>query len=425
MPITKLTKAHPLVERMVFFCLTLGGALILLPPAAAAARDIGQEFEDRVAQPITVGMGPSLQIFGGQGVFRYTAKTATAADPRKAVFVYDCQRLAKPPVLTGTMSDPAWKNLPPAGQFVQGLYDGPPFPLAAKQTSFHVGYDDDNLYIGIDLADPDIELLKASYTQYDSTIYWDDAAEIYVEPGFTHRRAYKFIVNPLGTRYDSFMENTLYGRTEDLGWGAGSLWKTRAGRDNRGWYIEMQVPFSDLGASSPKSGALYSFQIVRFCRTMKNGGMEYSSWAPGGSFATMDLFGYLVFSAKLDELEGEFLAKAGAAKDGVLTLKTARGELSYISFAQLQAKEIARANKLAQDTELLFASKKDRLSAAYQKELATDLEKVRQSAAQAVQANTRTISEDVELLAAKCNALADKVRLAEIVASYSASQGGK
>lgn len=424
MAATRSARAFAQGGRTILFCVAMGSGLIMAPPRATA-RDIGQEFEDRIAQPITVGMGPSLQIFGDQGVFRYTAKTATAANARKPVFIYDCRRLAKPPALTGTLSDPVWKDLPPAGQFVQGVYDGPPFPAAVKQTSFRVGYDDDNLYVGIDLVDPDVSLLKASHTQYDSAVWWDDTAEIYVEPGFTHRRNYKFVVNPIGTRFDAYTENTLYGRVQDDGWGAGTLYKAKSGRDSRGWYIEMQIPFSDLGASSPKPSGLYSFQIVRFCRTMKNGGMEYSSWAPGGNFSTMELFGYLIFSAKLDELEGEFHAQAKRAKDGVLTLQTGRGELSYIPFATLQAMEIARANQLAQDAESLFAGKKDRLTAADQKELAAELETIRQAAAQAAQANTRTISETVGLLVAKCDVLANKLRLAEIVASYSAPQGGQ
>jgi hypothetical protein len=139
----------------------------------------------------------------------------------------------------------------------------------------------------------------------------------------------------------------------------------------------------------------------------------------------MDLFGYLIFSADLHELEGQFLARARGSEDGILTVKTRNGELSYVPFARLKAMEIARVNKLAQDAEALLAAKKDHLLAADQKALAKEVEAIRKDAASAAQAETRTISEEVGLVAAQYDALVSKVRLAEIVASYSVATGGK
>lgn len=233
-----------------------------------AGDNVVRTIQERIALPITVGMGPNIRIYCTKGVLFYEKRGTEGSTEPKSVLLYDCWRVKKAPKLTGKLEDPLWKDLPVGTNFVRGLYKEPPFPLAEKQTDFRVCYDDEALYIGIEFFDPDVKDVLERYTKYDDRIWWDDSVEIYIEPGFSHRKYYKFMSNPIGTRHDAYAENALYGFLMDSAWGSGTSWSAVAGKGKSAWYVEMRIPFVDIEASTPEEGELYSFQVVRFCRTM-------------------------------------------------------------------------------------------------------------------------------------------------------------
>ncbi|WP_187775797.1 carbohydrate binding family 9 domain-containing protein [Luteimonas suaedae] len=112
---------------------------------------------------------------------------------------------------------------------------------AAVATTAYIARTDDALLIAFGARDPDPSRIRAFLRDRDS-LYHDDYAAIMLDTFDDQRRAYQFLVNPLGVQADRIKEEA--SGKEDDAWDG--LW-TSAGRiTDDGYRIEMRIPFATL-----------------------------------------------------------------------------------------------------------------------------------------------------------------------------------
>lgn len=214
------------------------------------------------------------------------SRSMTAVTELVNVSFYECRRCSSPPTLDGKLDDACWKNLPLMEGFYQYWTPTPkPPPL---RTVAKLCYDDHALYIGITLYDERVEKIKATIRNRDNPETWtDDCVEIMVDPPNSGTGYFKFTTNFLAARYDEKTTNMVI----DAGWNAEG-WQVKTSKDESAWFIELFLPWSDLGAK-PKDGDLWSFDLVRY--GYSTGAFRGVTWSLGGSYAAPQNFGYLGF----------------------------------------------------------------------------------------------------------------------------------
>jgi hypothetical protein len=213
-------------------------------------------------------------------------RRTTAGTEPVSVSFYECRRCSSPPTLDGRLDDACWQNLPLMEGFYQYWSPTPkPPPL---RTVAKLCYDDNALYIGITLYDEQVEKIKATIRNRDNPETWrDDCVEIMIDPRNSGTGYFKFTTNFLAARYDEKTINMVI----DAGWNAEG-WQVKTSKDKSAWFIELFLPWSDLGAK-PKEGDLWSFDLVRY--GYSSGSFRGVTWSLGGSYAAPQNFGYLSF----------------------------------------------------------------------------------------------------------------------------------
>ena len=103
-------------------------------------------------------------------------------------------------------------------------------------------YDDKTLYLGVWVWDRDPAGILASEMKRDAGLNKGDQLKITIDTFHDHRNAFYFSTNPLGAYKDAnTVEN---GRTINYDWNA--VWDNKTSVDDKGWYIEIAIPLSQL-----------------------------------------------------------------------------------------------------------------------------------------------------------------------------------
>jgi hypothetical protein len=139
--------------------------------------------------------------------------------------------------IDGVLSEPAWARSGDGGFLQSDPADGAP---ASEPTMVWIAYDDDNLYVAARLADSDpagiIGLLSRRDDDVDSDWFYFG-----IDPYLDRRSGFYFAVNPAG----SIVDGTLYNDVgTDETWDG--IWESASGRDERGWTVELRIPFDQL-----------------------------------------------------------------------------------------------------------------------------------------------------------------------------------
>jgi hypothetical protein len=231
------------------------------------------------------------------------AAAAALGEPALVSF-YACQRCVAPPVLDGRLDDACWPTLPAMADFFQ--YWSPTPKPAPLQTSARLCYDQAGLYLGIRLADENLDKARAAVTNRDNPTTWmDDCVEIMIDPQNCGTGYLKFVTNLNAARYDEKCVNT----SLDSSWNVEG-WKVATAKGQGEWTLECFLPWADLGAT-PAAGDLWSFALVRY--GYSSGQFRGVTWSLGGSGAAPQKFGYLGFGATLPPTEGTLATLARVA----------------------------------------------------------------------------------------------------------------
>lgn len=119
--------------------------------------------------------------------------------------------------------------------------DGAP---STQRTDVYLGYDAKNLYAIFVAFDTDPSKIRARLSRRED-IFDDDSVEIMLDTFHDHRRAYSFLVNPMGVQADALW-------TEDVGFDFSfdTIWESQAKLTERGYLVWMAIPFRSLRFAS-------------------------------------------------------------------------------------------------------------------------------------------------------------------------------
>lgn len=149
-------------------------------------------------------------------------------------------RFDGPPVIDGRLDDPVWQTAARLGNFRQlEPIEG---ALPTEETEVYLGFDQDNLYIGVRCHDSEPEKIVTTTLTRDSDMTYDDTVQILFDTFHDGRSAYLFATNSGGVQVDGLVRNE--GEQINLDWDA--IWNVQGSRDAGGWSTEMAIPWRTL-----------------------------------------------------------------------------------------------------------------------------------------------------------------------------------
>jgi hypothetical protein len=178
-------------------------------------------------------------------------------------------RVDEPIVVDGRLDEPMWHQAEPATDFLQQIPDE--YKAASERTEVRFLFDDENLYVGADMFDPDPDSLVINELRRDFQGFQNDVFTLVLDTFSDRRNSYGFMVNAGGAQRDvQAFEN---GRSNDANWNGVWFVRTTIGPDR--WTLEMSIPFKTLRFpdTDVQQWGLNVMRIVR--RTY-----EFSTWAP-------------------------------------------------------------------------------------------------------------------------------------------------
>lgn len=149
-------------------------------------------------------------------------------------------RVDKGPSVDGRLDDAVWQRAQPIDSFVQREPDY--WMPGTDRTIARILYDEDYLYIGFECESESPDRIVANNMRRDVILSGDDHVSVLLDTYDDRQNGYFFFVNPHGTQRDLLLSNE--GRTSNENWDAN--WSARARRHERGWSVEMQIPFDQL-----------------------------------------------------------------------------------------------------------------------------------------------------------------------------------
>jgi len=129
---------------------------------------------------------------------------------------------------------------------------------APVKTQCLVLYGDKNLYVAFKAYDPQPQQIRAHMSDRD-TIFKDDMVGIFIDTFNDQNRAFVFFTNPLGIQMDEILSEG--GAYEDDSWDA--IWLSAAHIDDKGYEVEMAIPFQALQFPRDTDNQTWGFVPVR------------------------------------------------------------------------------------------------------------------------------------------------------------------
>lgn len=174
------------------------------------------------------------------------------------------------PRIDGRLDDEVWQLGTASGDFVQRE---PQFGApATEQTEFKILYDDRKIYFGVWLWDSDPAGIMGNEMKRDSGLRRGDQLKIVIDTFHDHRNGFYFSTNPLAALKDAnTVEN---GRTINYDWNI--VWENETSQDERGWYVELAIPFSQLRFKTTVGESTWGLNLCRIIMR-KN---EETYWVP-------------------------------------------------------------------------------------------------------------------------------------------------
>jgi hypothetical protein len=240
------------------------------------------------------------------GLVLLTAGAAHAAELRPPVVAANA--IATPPTIDGVVDPAEWSQATVLDGFEVLMNRTAP----RDRTRALVAWDSTTLYLAVQCATAPGVPPKADHTERDSTVFLDDAIEVFCE-------GRQFVGNSRGTVFDAA--------------GAASAWNGewsyRARRTETGWEGEFALPFATLGRTSPRAGETLNILVGRDSALPE---MEYSQWSYCASYwPTPGQAGTIVLAQNLPQVRLTKLLARGTSVDVGLEAVAAAGGPSQVT----------------------------------------------------------------------------------------------
>src|SRR5687767_7021311 len=154
------------------------------------------------------------------------------------------------------LDEPAWSAATPIAVTYEWYpTDNTPAPVSTEAL---VTYDDRNLYVAFRAKDPQPSRIRARFQERDAGKD-DDLVGFYIDPFNDDRRAYQFLINPLGVQIDAI--NSDVESTEDFTWEG--IWESAGMITSDGYVVEVAVPLQQLRIPSRGGTQTWGFMAIR------------------------------------------------------------------------------------------------------------------------------------------------------------------
>ena len=190
-----------------------------------------------------------------------------------------------PPTLDGLLNEDVWETAAQTEPFTQK--DPKAGEAASESTVVKVIYTRESLFLGIVCADSSPDSIVATELRRDGDLVKDDSIWILLDSFHDHRNAFLFATNSLGTLYDALIVDE--GSEVNEAWD--EVWRVAAHRDEKGWSVEVEIPFTTLRIKASEGEIGLEFQrILRH----KNEFVYWNSWSRDFQFEVVSRAGHLI-----------------------------------------------------------------------------------------------------------------------------------
>lgn len=218
---------------------------------------------DKVRQPQHGPLHRSLLLAG------LLLLTAAAARPDESPYTAVPVRFDTPPVIDGRLDDPAWQAAARLDGFRQlEPREGEP---ATEPTEVFLGFDKENLYIGVRCHDSQPDRIVTTTLTRDSDMGYDDTLQILLDTYHDGRSAFLFTTNSGGVQVDALVRN----EGEQVNYDWDGIWIVEGARDALGWTVELAIPWRTLRFPD-KPEQVWGFNVERAVARKQ----ERSFWKP-------------------------------------------------------------------------------------------------------------------------------------------------
>jgi hypothetical protein len=149
-------------------------------------------------------------------------------------------RIPEGPALDGRLDDPVYQQVPSFGDFIQSDPDeGVP---ATEQTDVWVMFDDTRIYVSARLWDSQPQRMVANEMRRDQfNLINNENFAVALDTFYDRRNGYLFHTTPVGGMFDGTITDESQNNRD---WN--TVWWSRSARFDRGWTVEMAIPFKSL-----------------------------------------------------------------------------------------------------------------------------------------------------------------------------------
>jgi hypothetical protein len=174
---------------------------------------------------------------------------------------YKVKKLTTPIEFDGKPFEEAWNGC----EYNPMVMFKPNFGAEPNEISIvMLTYDDQYFWVGAKLLMRDASQIAITSRKRDDQPRSPDHFSILIDGYNDKENASLFMTNPEGTRIDMSIGNDAAGGSNNMSWN--TFWDVKSSRDDKGWYIEMRIPFSSLRFKSVNNLTRMGF-IIKRCYT--------------------------------------------------------------------------------------------------------------------------------------------------------------
>lgn len=208
-------------------------------------------------KPSTVTI--SIVLLFGLFIPKVYAQTSGYSKSSALKQPYIVQRLEETITLDGWSTEASWQAIEP---LPMTMYLPTWGAEPSVRTEVRIAYDDEYIYVSGRFFYSDADHIRATTRKRDNAATVNDMFLIDFDAFNNNETALTFLTTPAGTRSDAAMINDNKGSAADFfktSWN--TFWRTKSVRDERGWFVEMRIPFSSL-RFEPKNGRVKMGLII-------------------------------------------------------------------------------------------------------------------------------------------------------------------
>ena len=158
-------------------------------------------------------------------------------------------QLSSPPKIDGILDSPLWeKEALKIENFLQMTPKEKGTP--SEKTVAYIGYDQKNLYIAFRSEDSEVKKIRASITNRDNCLE-DDWVCVFLDTFNEKRRAFSFIINPLGVQFDAIRIEE--GGSDNMNGSWDTVFSSEGKIDEKGYSVEIAIPFKSIRFPNKKN----------------------------------------------------------------------------------------------------------------------------------------------------------------------------